>query len=304
MTGDSNDSRWLDDPHSLVQRGAVVELLFTGAEWAEGPAWLPETASLRFSDIPNDRILEFDSASGSTRVYADKVEYTNGRTLDQAGAVVQCSHGMRRVERDVAGHVTSVVDRWAGGRFNSPNDVVVASDGAVWFTDPPYGLHSSGREGHPGEQDYGGCFVFRYADGAAEPVITDMVHPNGLAFSPDESVLYVVDTGWIWDPTAPRHIRVYDVATMEGRVFVVPDGVADGLRVDDAGRVWTSSSEFVQVFSPEAELLLSIPVPEHVSNLCFGGADASDLYITASTSLYRIRTATRASPRPLSPRPS
>ena len=298
MTGDPNDSRDLNDPHSLLRRGAVVEHLYTGAEWAEGPVWLPETGSLRFSDIPNDRILEFDSASGSTREYANNAEYTNGRTLDRDGTVIQCSHGLRRVERDVAGRVSSIVDRWSGGRFNSPNDLVVASDGAVWFTDPPYGLHSSGREGHPGEQDYEGCFVFRYANGVAEPVITDMVHPNGLAFSPDESLLYVVDTGWVWNPDDPRHIRVYDVATMQGRIFVVPEGIADGLRVDVVGRVWTSSSELVQVFSPDAELLLSIPVPERVSNLCFGGPDGSDLYITASTSLYRIRTSTTASVRP------
>ena len=166
---------------------------------------------------------------------------------------------------------------------------MVASDGAIWFTDPPYGLHESGREGHPGTQDYDGCYVFRYADGVALPVITDLVHPNGLAFSPDESLLYVADTGWFWDHSVPLQIRAYDVSSGVGRPFVTPEGVADGFRVDAQGRVWTSSGAAIAVYSAEGELLESIPFPERVSNLCFGGADDRDLYVTASTSLYRLR---------------
>ncbi|PWC06414.1 SMP-30/gluconolactonase/LRE family protein [Mycetocola zhujimingii] len=265
-----------------------LEKLWTGGEWLEGPLWLPGSESVRFSDIPNNRILEFDRATGETRVHRDDVEYTNGRTLDLEGRVVQCSHGRRAVEREVDGEVEVLVDRWAGGRFNSPNDVVVASDGTIWFTDPPYGIQESGREGHPGVEEYGGCFVFRFdpATGVATPVITDMVHPNGLAFSLDEKLLYVADTGG----ESVRHIRVYDVATGEGRVFVHPSGTPDGFRVDAEGRVWTSSSDAVQVFSSSGELELNIPVPEVASNVCFGGPDGSELYITASTSLYRIRT--------------
>ncbi len=270
----------------MTPSSPTPEKLWTGGEWLEGPVWLEGQRAVRFSDIPNDRILQFDVDTGETHVYAEHVEFTNGRTTDLDGAVVQCSHGLRRVERDVDGVVTPLVERWAGGRFNSPNDVVVASDGAVWFTDPPYGLHESGREGHPGIQDYDGCYVFRFADGVAEPVITDMVHPNGLAFSPDESLLYVADTGVVWDDAAPRHIRVYDTTTLLGRLFVQPSGVADGLRVDADGNVWTSSSDAIEVFSPAAELLRTIPMPERVSNLCFGDGD---LYVTASTSLYRIR---------------
>src|SRR5919206_5278721 len=162
----------------LLPAGAVLERLFTGTTWAEGPVWLPGPGVVRWSDIPADRILEHDVRAGTTTVYATGVGYTNGRTLDLAGRVVQCSHGHRRVERDDGGRVDVVVDRWAGGRFNSPNDVVVASDGAIWFTDPPYGIDPSGREGYPGDQEYGGCYVFRFdeATGQVEPVVTDMVH--------------------------------------------------------------------------------------------------------------------------------
>lgn len=281
----------------LLAPGAELEHLSTGTRWAEGPVWLPGLRAVRWSDIPNDRIMQLDAASGETTVYRDGVEFTNGRTLDLDGTVVQCSHGLRRVERDADGVVTPLVDRWEGGRFNSPNDVVVASDGAVWFTDPPYGL--SEVEGHPGEQEYGGCFVFRYepSSGVATPVITDRIRPNGLAFSPDESLLYVSDTGWSDERGEPSRIHVYavgDGTASAGREFVIPAGVPDGLRVDEAGRVWTSSGESVQVFSAEAEELLTIPVPERTSNVCFGGDDGRDLYITATTSLYRIRTAVTA----------
>lgn len=283
----------------LLAPDATVELLWTGAEWAEGPVWLPQSRSLRFSDIPNDRIMQFEAATGEVHVHRDGVEFVNGRALDLDGHVVQCSHGRRAIEREIDGVPQTIVDRWHGVRFNSPNDVVVASDGAIWFSDPPYGLHESGREGHPGEQEYDGCFVFRYdpATNAATPVITDMVHPNGLAFSPDESLLYVADTGRFWVDGAPFHIRVYDLATGEGRVFAEPIGTSDGFRVDADGNVWTSSGPRVQVISPDGETRLEIAVPETVSNLCFGGADGTDLYVTASTSLYRIRTTTRQAAR-------
>lgn len=265
--------------------------------------WLPATQSLRWSDIPNNRILEYDDRTGATRVHREDVEFTNGRTLDLDGAVVQCCHGRRSVERELDGVPTTIVDRFGERRFNSPNDVVVASDGAIWFTDPPYGILSD-VEGHRSEPEYGGCFVFRYdeATGVLTPVITDMVHPNGLAFSPDERVLYVADTAWVEDPSAPRHIRAYDVVDgrcKNSRVFAeVRPGVPDGFRVDVEGRVWTSSEDSVQVFGVDGQLVERIPVPEKVGNLCFGGADGQDLYIVASTSLYRIRTTTRQAGRP------
>ncbi|WP_433088713.1 SMP-30/gluconolactonase/LRE family protein [Dactylosporangium sp. CA-052675] len=283
----------------LFPPDAVLERLFTGATWSEGPVWLPSVRRLRWSDIPANRILEYDEATGATSVLRADAEFPNGRTLDLQGRVVQCSHGRRAVERESRGGPQTLVDRWAGGRFNSPNDLVVAGDGAIWFTDPPYGIHESGREGHPGRPEYGGCFVFRFdeAGGTIEPVVTDMVHPNGLAFSPDESILYVADTGYLQVPGAPRCIRAYDVVggtrCTGGRDLVeVRPGATDGLRVDVEGRIWSSSADSVQVFTPSGERLAVVAVPEKVANLCFGGDDGRTLYITASTSLYRIRTAT------------
>ncbi|WP_223693281.1 SMP-30/gluconolactonase/LRE family protein [Leifsonia poae] len=300
----------IHDPHGVLATDATLEHLASGSTWAEGPCWIAATGRLRWSDVVGDRILEFDPETGETGVYADGVEFVNGRTLDRAGDVVQCSHGRRRVERDAGGHVEMIVDRFKGHRFNSPNDVVVDSAGVIWFTDPPYGIHESGREGHPGEPEYGGCSVFRYDEstGDLRAVVTDMVHPNGLAFSPDEKTLYVADTGYLWNDDAPGWIRAYEVADgacSAPRVFAeVRPGAADGFRVDAAGRVWSSSRDSVQVFLPSGERIAVIPVPETVSNVCFGGPDGRDLYITATTSLYRIRTTTGPAVPGVQPRPS
>ncbi len=288
---------------SLLAPSASLERLYTGTVWGEGPVWLPEARALRWSDIPNNRILQYHADDGRTIVYREDAEFTNGRTLDLNGAVVQCSHGRRAVEREAGGEVTVLVDRWQGRRLNSPNDVVVASDGSIWFTDPPYGILSN-HEGRMADPEYGGCYVFRLDErrGELTAVVTDMVHPNGLAFSPDERILYVSDTAGARDPSAPRHIRAYDVtgsAVVNGRVFAeIDEGWPDGFRVDEAGRLWSSSGDSVRVFAPDGELLARVPVPERVANVCFGGPDGQDLYITATSSLYRIRTTTRSAPRP------
>jgi gluconolactonase len=290
----------------LVEPGARLEKVGSGAVWAEGPVWLPESRTLRFSDIPNNRILEFSEQSGELRVHRDDVEFTNGRTLDLDGSVIQCSHGRRAVERDRDGVVEVIADRWAGLPFNSPNDVVVKSDGTIWFTDPSYGIQKPG-EGHPGELEYGDHFVFRFdpRDANVTPVVIDVEMPNGLAFSPDESLLYVADSGMspptgVREPTRPggHSIHCYDVfdgrLCKNGREFVeVNPGLPDGIRVDEAGNVWSSSFDSVQVFAPTGERLEQVPVPEKVANLCFGGDDGRTLYITATTSLYRIRTTVR-----------
>jgi gluconolactonase len=289
---------------SLLAPGASLERLYTGTVWAEGPVWLPDLRALRWSDIPNNRIMQYHADTGETIVYRTDVEFTNGRTLDLDGAVVQCSHGRRAVEREAGGQVTVLVDRWQGKRLNSPNDVVVAADGSVWFTDPPYGIISN-REGRMADPEYGGCYVFRLDKRRGELIvkITDMIEPNGLAFSPDETILYVSDTGSLRDSAAPHHIRAYDVIDgdcVNGRIFAeISVGVSDGFRVDEEGRVWTSSGDGVRVFTPGGEEILHVPVPEKVANVCFGGPDGQDLYIAASTSLYRIRTATRNAPRPV-----
>lgn len=278
----------------------AVEKVFEGTIWAEGPVWIPQSQTVRWSDIPNNRILEYSPETGQTREYATAVEYTNGRTLDADGSVVQCSHGRRRVERDYDGVVSPIVESFGGRRLNSPNDVVVAGDGTVWFTDPPYGILPGTVEGHEGEQEYGGCYVFRFDPTTEEltPVVTDLVYPNGLAFSPDGSLLYVADTA---GPArgVPYRIWVYPVEQGKcgpGRTFVEleEDKPSDGFRVDVEGRVWTSAGASVRVYAPDGALLADVGIPEKVSNVCFGGPDGHDLYITATSSLYRLRTSTTA----------
>ncbi|MFT4230747.1 MAG: SMP-30/gluconolactonase/LRE family protein [Microbacterium sp.] len=283
----------------LVAEGAVVERVHTGSIWAEGPLWIPARGRLRWSDIPNDCIREFDPATGASSLYAAGVEFTNGRALDRDGSVVQCSHGNRRVERDRDGAVETIVDRWDGARLNSPNDVVVHPDGSIWFTDPPYGI-TMPREGHPGEREYGDHFVFRVDPaGRVAPVVTDVGEPNGLAFSPDLARLYVADSAEP-APGDVRHIRVYDVRhgsrCKNGRAFAAmtpEDGVSDGIKVDAQGNVWSSSWTGVVVFDPDGAEIGRIPIPEVTANLCFGGPDGGDLYIAASSSIYRVRTRTR-----------
>jgi gluconolactonase len=290
----------------LLEAGAELEKVAGGSIWAEGPVWIPESRTVRYSDIPNNRILQFSEDSGELSVYREGVEFTNGRTLDLDGSVIQCSHGRRAVERDRDGTVETIVDRWGEARFNSPNDVVVKSDGTIWFTDPSYGIRKP-DEGHPGDLEYGDHYVFRFdpRDGSVRPVVIDVEMPNGLAFSPDESLLYVADSGMspptgTRDPQRPggHSIHVYDVfdgrLCKNGREFVEVDpGLPDGFRVDEHGNVWTSSFDSVQVFAPSGELVERVRVPEKIANVCFGGDDGSTLYVTASTSLYRIRTTVR-----------
>jgi gluconolactonase len=277
----------------LVQKTAALEQLSDISTWAEGPAWLPARRAVRWSDIIGNRILEWSWDSGETTVYRSDVEFTNGRTLDRDGSVLQCSHGLRRVERERDGAVTNVVDSWNGVRFNSPNDLVVGPDGAIWFTDPDYGLTQPG-EGHPGDLEYDDHYVFRFDPGSGDlrPVVLDAGQPNGLAFSPGGDVLYVADS------SESAVIRAYDVTDghrcKNSRVFVKPDpGVPDGIRVDEHGNVWTSSDTGVIVYTDRGERLGSIEVPERTANLCWGGPEGRTLFVTATTSLYRIETSTR-----------
>ncbi len=259
---------------------------------------------MRYSDIPNNRIVEFSEQTQALTVYDDHAGFANGRTLDLDGSVIQCSHGRRVVERDRDGELSTIVSSWNGARFNSPNDVVVTSDGTIWFSDPSYGIERP-AEGQLGEHEYGDRYVFRFEPhtGRIDPVVMDIEQPNGLAFSPDERILYVADSSI--DPAGEANparpgghaIHAYDIFegrhAKNGRTLVEVDpGLPDGFRVDVAGNIWTSSLDAVQVFSPAGVLLLRIPVPEKIANVCFGGDDLSTLYIAASSSLYRIRTTT------------
>lgn len=284
---------------ALLDGDGIPERVATGAGWAEGPVWLPDLGQVWFSDIKGNRILAFDEAGGSLEVAVADAEYPNGRTLDGAGRIIQCSHGRRQVELlDLDGTATALVTRADGAdgpRFNSPNDVVVDRHGIIWFTDPAYGLQSPG-EGHGGEMEYGGCHVFRLdpATGAISTVITDMVRPNGLAFSNDESILYVADSARAQGHGEDHGIRAYDVTAdgrcENGRSFAqIEQGVPDGFRVDHDGNIWTSRAFGISVYTPSGDLLGGVDLPETVANLCVGGADRRSLYITATTSLYRLR---------------
>jgi gluconolactonase len=287
----------------LVPDPSALERISTGSTWAEGPLWIPSSRTLRWSDIPANRIMQWHAEDGSTSVYATKVEFTNGRALDPDGSVVQCSHGRRRLERDRDGVIEAVVDHWGTARLNSPNDVVIAPDGTIWFTDPAYGI-TEAREGHPGDREYGDHLVFRFdpATGMLRPAVLDVEEPNGLAFSPDGSTLYVADSSSVRKPAGVgnRWIRAYDVTDgvrcKNGRVFTEftdGEGFPDGIAVDSHGNVWSSSEIGVIVFTPDGTRIGVLPVPELVGNLCFGGDDGPTLFVAASTSIYRIATTCR-----------
>ena len=272
--------------------------------WAEGPVWFAEHDLLLWSDIPRDRLWRWIPGLGGA-VFRAPSNFANGNTRDRQGRLITCEHGRRRVTRtEVDGAIQVIADAFDGRRLNSPNDVVVASDGAVWFTDPPYGILSD-REGHKADPEYGGCYVFRAdpASGKVEAVATDFVKPNGLAFSPDESLLYVADSGLTHDPDGPHHIRAFRVEECRrlvgGRVFAeIAPGVPDGLRLDTAGNVWTSAGDGVHTYAPDGTLLGKIRLPAAVANLCFGGPDRDRLYITATDTVWEIRVAAQGAQQP------
>jgi len=280
----------------LVNGSAHVERLFTGCRWAEGPAWFAAGRYVVWSDIPNDRMLRYDECDGSVSVFRQPCGNTNGNTVDRQGRLVSCEHSGRRVSRtEHDGSITTLADRWQGKRLNSPNDVVVRSDGSIWFTDPAYGIESD-YEGDKAESEIGACNVYRIdpASGAVEAVITDMVRPNGLAFSLDEKQLYVVDTGRTHGADNPAHMRVFDVdadgKVSGGRVFAdCTAGLFDGFRLDDAGRIWTSAADGIHCYDPDGTLIGKVLVPEVTANCVFGGAKRNVLYICGTTSLYAVR---------------
>jgi gluconolactonase len=262
-----------------------VERLWSGARWLEGPAWFAAGRYLVVSDIPNNRMLRWDETDGSVSVFRAPSSNSNGNTVDREGRLVTCEHLTRRVTRtEPDGSITILADHFEGRRFNSPNDAVVKSDGSIWFTDPSYGIMSD-YEGDKAVPEMDGCHVYRIApDGRAVTRMTsDFDKPNGLAFSPDERQLYIVDSG------TPRHIRRFDVApdgTLGGgEVFAASAGL-DGFRLDRDGRVWTSAAGGVNCYDPDGTLIGRIRIPEIVSNVTFGGPKRNRLFICGTTSIY------------------
>lgn len=282
-----------------------VEELWTGCRWAEGPAWFAAGRYLVWSDIPNDRMLRWDETDGSVSVFRQPAMNTNGHTVDLQGRLVSCEHRGRCVSRtEHDGSRTVLVSQVDGQRLNSPNDVVVKSDGSIWFTDPSYGIDSD-YEGDAATSEIGARRVYRFdeASGKTTVVAGDFVQPNGLAFSPDESLLYIVDTGATHQADGPHHVRRFKVAAngtlSGGEVFATcPVGLYDGLRVDVHGNLWLSAGDGVHCHAPDGTLLGKILIPETVANVCFGGAKLNRLFICGTTSLYAVYLNTRgARPR-------
>jgi gluconolactonase len=240
-------------------------------------------------------MLRFDETSGHVSVFRQPSGYSNGNTVDRQGRLVTCEHGNRRVTRtEHDGSITVIADRFEGKRFNSPNDAVVKSDGSIWFTDPPYGIDSD-YEGHKSPSEIGGNHLYRVdpATGAVTLAGNDFVCPNGLAFSLDESILYVADTGATHIKDGPRHIRSFTVGDdgrlRGGEIFATcPDGLFDGFRLDTEGRIWTSAASGVLCYDPDGTLIGKVNVPEVVANVCFGGPKRNRLFICGTTSLYSV----------------
>ena len=292
--------------HAVALPYVRVEKLYTGCRWAEGPAWFAAGRYLVWSDIPNDRMLRWDETDGSVSVFRQPSMHSNGNTVDREGRLVTCEHRGRCVSRTgFDGRRVVLAERHDGKRFNSPNDVVVARDGGVWFTDPSYGIDSE-YEGDAAPSEAGANHVYRLdpASGNVAIVADDFVQPNGLAFSPDETRLYIADTGLTHREDGPHHVRRFDVAKdgktlTGGAVFsTCTAGLYDGLRVDVRGNLWLSAGDGVHCVAPDGRLLGRIRIGEPVANVCFGGPKLNRLFICATTSLYAVYLNTRGASRP------
>ena len=297
---------------AFVGTGAV-ERVATGMRWAEGPVYFPAGRYVLFSDIPNNRIMRFCEEDGHLSVYRQPSMNSNGNTIDREGRLITCEHSGRRVTRtELDGSITIIVDKYNGKKLNSPNDVVVTSDGAIWFTDPVYGIGGN-YEGlkEPPEQPKHNVYRVDPKSGDIKVVVDDFVEPNGITVSPDEKKLYVIDTGFTDGPDNPSHIRVFDLDVETGKVSnsnvfaeMPKPSITDGMRTDTDGRIWCSvgwgdpNEDGVRCYTPQGELLGKIHIPETVANLCFGGQQRNRLYICGSTSLYAAYTSATGSMKP------
>ena len=277
-----------------VLYSASIERLWTGGRWCEGPVWFGDSRTLMWSDIPNDRLLRWDEETGAVSDFRRPSRHSNGNTRDRQGRLVTCEHSGRRVTRtEYDGSVTVLMDSHAGKRLNSPNDVVTTHDGAVWFTDPTFGI----RGFYEGEKETPeiGTFVYRVdPSGAVSVVAEDIDQPNGICFSPDESLCYIVESG-----ARPRRIRVYDVVDgarlANGRVFFAGGGeqAPDGFRCDVDGNLWCGwgggeGFDGVRIFAPSGRAIGHIHLPERCANLCFGDRHRNRLFLAASKSIYSV----------------
>lgn len=269
--------------NNLIEQGNP-EKLAGDFQFTEGPIWQAD-GSLLFSDIPANRIYRW-TPDGGAQVWREPTGNSNGLTLDREGRLIACEHSGRRVSRTEAdGSVAAIASRFNGGKLNSPNDVVVKSDGVVYFTDPPYGIKPEERE-----QPVNGVYRI-FKDGTLDLLVEDFDRPNGLAFSPDESILYI-------DDSPRRHVRAFDVRSdgtlTNSRVIADMDhpqpGSPDGMKIDEEGHLYVTGATGVWVFEPDGELLGVIATPERPANCAWGDDDRKSLYITAQTSLYRVRT--------------
>ncbi len=301
----------LDERFTKYRIGnAVVERLFTGCRWAEGPVWFGDARCLIWSDIPNNRMLRWNEESGEVSVYRSPAHHTNGNTRDRQGRLVSCEHTGRRVTRtEHDGSITVLMDSFEGKRLSSPNDVVVHSDGSVWFTDPGYGIMLN-YEGQVAEAELPNR-VYRLDPDSGEAAIVadDFLRPNGLCFSPDEELLYIVDTGRSHDPDGPSHIRVFDVTAdnrlENGRVFVdMNPGMADGIRCDEDANLWAAAGwagpgfDGAHCYAPDGTRIGQIHLPEICANLCFGGAGKNRLFMASSQSIYAVYVETAGAQQP------
>jgi gluconolactonase len=284
----------------LIVGHDVVERLWTGGRWLEGPVWFGDGRYLLFSDIPNNRMLRWSESTGAVEVFRQPSDNANGNTRDRQGRLVTCEHLTRRVTRtEYDGSVTVLMDSWDGKPLNAPNDVAVHSDGSIWFTDPGWGIEFHYEGEKAAKQLPRQVYRIDPDTGAGVPVITGMDRPNGICFAPDESRVYVVDVG---------HIRVFDLeggTPVNGRVFVeMSPGGSDGIRTDRAGNLWAAAGEGgagfdgVHCYSPAGELLGQIHLPETCANLCFGGVKKNRLFMTASRSLYSVYVEAQGAQQP------
>ena len=267
--------------------------IHSGMKWAEGPCYIKSHKKLYFSDIPNNHLLSWDGSI--VKIEKDPSNFINGNTEDLEGNLISCSHGGRCIYKtDINGKTTTLVDKYLDKKLNSPNDVVVKSDGSIWFTDPPYGILSD-YEGYKGDMEYGACYVFRYdpKENNLEVVSKDFLKPNGLAFSVNEDKIYIADSGGSHDVNAPNQIMVYDIVENKilknGKVFhKFNPFFADGFRVDKDDNVWTSAGKGIKCFNPQGEVIGQLLLPDLVANLTFGGENNNILYVTSSSNLYSM----------------